>query len=303
MFVKKTTLIIPTRNRVKHINKILKQLYKLNLNFNEIIIVDSSEISSRRYLSNICKKYKVKLYFSKPSSSLQRNLGLKLKNPNSKFVMFLDDDVIFYKNSFQEMNKIISKHHRNENIVGFCFNQVSTDAVGLFEKFKSTTLVRKMNLYSNKPGQVTKGGWHTKILNVKKDTISDWVFTTASIYKSKKIKNKFFNISFGAYSYLEDLEFSLNTTKRIKKFIISSKAKFKHPINIDRSNFLFGKIEVINRFKIVKKYKLSKIYFFVNVFLRYIISFIKIIFGNLNYFARSFGNIYAIFLILAGRIR
>ena len=68
------------------------------------------------------------------------------------------------------MNKIISKHHRNENIVGFCFNQVSTDAVGLFEKFKSTTLVKKMNLYSNKPGQVTKGGWHTKILNVKKDT-------------------------------------------------------------------------------------------------------------------------------------
>ena len=136
MFVKKTTLIIHTRNRVKHINKILKQLYKLNLNFNEIIIVDSSEISSRRYLSNICKKYKVKLHFSKPSTSLQRNLGLKLKKPNSKFVMFLDDDVIFYKNSFQEMNKIISKHHRNENIVGFCFNQVSTDAVGLFEKFE-----------------------------------------------------------------------------------------------------------------------------------------------------------------------
>jgi len=154
-----------------------------------------------------------------------------------------------------------------------------------------------MNLYSNRSGQITKSGWHTKILNVKKDTLADWAFTTASIYNSKNIENKFFNTSFGAYSYLEDLDFSLNVTKKKKKFIISSKARFKHPINIDRSSFLFGKVEVINRYKIVRKYNLSKFHFFINVFIRFFFSFIKIFTFNINSFLRAFGNFYAIILI------
>ena len=45
-----------------------------------------------------------------------------------------------------------------------------------------------MSLYSDLPGKLTRSGWHTKILNVRKDTKADWVFTTASIYKKKNDK-------------------------------------------------------------------------------------------------------------------
>lgn len=211
--------------------------------------------------------------------------------------MFLDDDVIFYKNTFLEMNKTIKKYQQNPDIVGFCFNQVSNKHPNLFDKIKSSDVVKKINLYSNRPGQITKSGWHTKILNVRKDTLSDWAFTTASIYNSKNIKNKLFNTAFGVYSYLEDLEFSLNVTQKKKKFVISSKARFKHPINIDRSSFLFGVVEVINRYKIVKRYNLNKLYFSINVFIRFFISFIKIFSFNINSFSRAFGNFYAIILI------
>ena len=297
MFTKKTTLIIPTRNRINLLNNILKQLKNLKIIFNEIIVVDSSDKNERINLANICKQFRAKLISTKPSSSFQRNVGLKYKNHKNTFVMFLDDDVIFYKNTFLEMNKTIKKYQQNPDIVGFCFNQVSNEHPNLFDKIKSSDVVKKINLYSNRPGQITKSGWHTKILNVRKDTLSDWAFTTASIYNSKNIKNKLFNTSFGVYSYLEDLEFSLNVTQKKKKFVISSKARFKHPINIDRSSFLFGVVEVINRYKIVKRYNLNKLYFSINVFIRFFISFIKIFSFKINSFSRAFGNFYAIILI------
>ena len=97
------------------------------------------------------------------------------------------------------MNKTIKKYQQNPDIVGFCFNQVSNKHPNLFDKIKSSDVVKKINLYSNRPGQITKSGWHTKILNVRKDTLSDWAFTTASIYNSKNIKNKLFNTSFGTH--------------------------------------------------------------------------------------------------------
>ena len=284
MFTKRTTLIIPTRNRISLLKNILTQLKNLKVIFNEIVVVDSSDKNERINLVNICNQFRVKLLFTKASSSLQRNVGLKYKNHKNIFVMFLDDDVIFYKNTFLEMDRTVKKYQQNPNIVGFCFNQVSNEYPNLLDRIKSSDVVKKMNLYSNRSGQITKSGWHTKILNVKKDTLADWAFTTASIYNSKNIENKFFNTSFGAYSYLEDLDFSLNVTKKKKKFIISSKARFKHPINIDRSSFLFGIVEVINRYKIVRKYNLSKFYFFINVFIRFFFSFIKIFTFNINSF-------------------
>lgn len=298
MFTKNTSLIIPTRNRYELLTRIIKQIYSLKINFNEIIIVDSSDIKDRRLIIKLKKKYNFKLYFSKPSSSFQRNIGLKKKNSKNKFVMFLDDDVIFLKNAFKEMEKIIKKNKNNDMLVGFCFNQIENRKISLFEKIKTSKLLKKINLYSDLPGKVTNSGWHTKILNVKKDILADWAFTTASIYKAKMIENKFFTVSFGQYSYLEDLDFSLNVTKLKKKFLLSSKAKFKHPLNIDRSGFLFGKIEIINRYKIIKKYKLNTILFLINTFLRFFISFSKILILNLNSFKRALGNILSLINIL-----
>jgi hypothetical protein len=94
------------------------------------------------------------------------------------------------------------------------------------------------------------------------------------------------------------LDFSLNLTKFNKKIIISSLAKFKHPLNIDRSNFKFGNIEVVNRYKIVKKFNLSKIFFFINLSIRFFMSLFKIFLLDLNSFLRAIGNIYGLAMLL-----
>ena len=96
MFTKETSLIIPTRNRVKYLKKTLNQLNKNEIEFSEIIVIDSSDAIFEKEIDEI-KNFKIKLFKSNPSTSLQRNIGLDRMSKTNKFVMFLDDDVIFLK--------------------------------------------------------------------------------------------------------------------------------------------------------------------------------------------------------------
>jgi GT2 family glycosyltransferase len=263
-FTKNTSLIIPTKNRSFKVIDLLEFFKTYKIQFFEILVIDSSNKENSIILKNQSKKLKFKYFHTRPSTSYQRNVGLKKKNPSTRFVMFLDDDVIFYKNAFKEMNKVIVKYLSIKEIGGFGFNQMQKQiSKNFFEKIKNSKVINRIGLYSNKPGKVLRSGWHSKILNVKKNTYADWIYTTACIYKTEAICNLKFDENFGQYSYLEDLDFSLNLKNLKKKIVISYLAKFTHPNNIDRSSLIFGITEVINRFRIVKKYKLNLCYFFI----------------------------------------
>ena len=292
MFITSTTLIIPTRNRHEFLNSLFKRFLDTSIKFFEIIVVDSSDSKIKYMVASICKKFSARYFHTFPSTSHQRNFGMSKKNKDTRYVMFLDDDVIFYKNSIREMNKLISKNINQDQVAAFGFNQIQVENINLLEKLKKSKLAKIFSLYAKKPGTVTSSGWHTKILNLKKDIFADWIFTTACIYKSKFIQQFRFDESLGTYAYLEDLDFSLNLKSINKKIIISSKAKFTHPINIDRSSFSFGVIEVFNRYKIVKKHKLSIIHFTLGSIVRFLISFLGILKFNKKLFMRSLGNIF-----------
>jgi GT2 family glycosyltransferase len=296
MFTKETSLIIPTRNRLICLEKLLRQLDLYKIKFLEKIVIDSSDIKISPLVKSLARKYSAKYFKTKASTSLQRNYGLKKVIKKTKYIMFLDDDVVFFKDSFNQMDKTIKK---NKMISGYGFNQVALIKKDMFEIIKNSNLIKYIHLYSPAPGIVTRGGWHTKILNIKKDIFVDWIYTTACIYKFQDIKNYRFDETFGGYSYLEDLDFSLNLKKNNKRIIISHLAKYIHPENIDRSSFKFGIIEVINRYKIVKKNNLKKNIFFISIFIRFLYSLlISLLKLNFNYFCRAFGNIFGLLLII-----
>ena len=294
-FTENTSLIIPTRDRPYKVIDLLKYLKSNKIKFFEILIIDSSNKKNCNILKNQSKKFNFKYFHTYPSTSYQRNFGLHKKNSSTKFVMFLDDDVIFFKNTFNEMNKTIKRYSSSKQVGGFGFTQVQKDInLNYFENVKNSRLIDFLGFYSTKPGKVLKSGWHTKILNVKKNVNVDWLYSTACIYNSDAICNFKFNEDFGQYSYLEDLDFSLNLKQIKKRIIISHLAKFQHPVNIDRSSFSFGVKEVINRFQIVKKYNFDIYFFFLFVFLRFLISFLGIFKFRLSSFLRAIGNIYGI---------
>ena len=114
-------IVIPTRNRSKMLSKTINELARNNFFFKEIIIVDFSNKfhkSKNKSLKNI-SKIDIKIYNSKPSISLQRNIGLNKIIKKRKYVMFLDDDLVFSKNAFRKMYLFIKN---NNDLTGVGFN-------------------------------------------------------------------------------------------------------------------------------------------------------------------------------------
>ena len=272
MFTKYTSLVIPTRNRNNFLLKTLNQFKNYNIKFKEILVIDSSDKFDNFFFKKVRKKYSVKVYRSKPSTSLQRNIGLKLRNKKTKFVMFLDDDIIFFKNSFSEMNKAVNLYKKDNSISGFGFNLIVNKKKTFLDLIKSSYIIKLANLYSDKPGVVTKSGWHTIVSNIKSNVLAEWFSTQAVIYKSKFITNINFNENFVNYS-----------------------SRYKHPNDIKRNNINFGIIEIFNRFIIVKNHNLNLISFFLGSFVRFALSVLIFFKGEFNSFFRACGNIVGIF--------
>lgn len=297
MFTIKTGLIIPTRNRPKELYSTLQFLVKNKIKFFKIIVIDSSDKNLKKKINDISNKFKVKLYFSNPSTSKQRNIGLRiLLKSKIEFIMFLDDDLKFNKNSFNVMNSHINKYKYKYR--GFSFSNLNFQKESLLEKIKLSSIIKKIGLYSSEKGKVLNNGWQTKIYNLKRNLQSQWLPTACVIFKKNFLVGKNFDESFGTYSYLEDLDFSLQINPQRKRiFLVVANAKFVHLKEIIRTSFIFGFFEFHNRYKIVKKFNFNKISFFFMAFCKIIITALSIFISYKNMF-KLFGNIIGIIACL-----
>tara|TARA_Y100000389_G_scaffold8072_1_gene7686 strand:+ start:1411 stop:2328 length:918 start_codon:yes stop_codon:yes gene_type:complete len=298
MFTKKSVLVIPTKDRNTQLKKTLNQFLRLKVSFKKIIVVDSSTGRNLKENKFFLKNKNIQHIYSQPSISKQRNIGIDkaLKIKSADYIFLLDDDIIFKKKAFKEINKEIIKNKGNKQIIGFGFNPKNNFTKNWFDKIKESKISKIFGLYHEKQGKILESGWQTKIQNVKKNLRSNWASTAALVLKLDQIKDKRFDESFGKYSYLEDLDFSLKFKPNI--FLIVSKACFFHYNNIERTSFKFGFIEVVNRFKVVKKNKLSFFSYFKMIILKTIMNLIYFAFGKFHFLMRFIGNLNGIIYII-----
>ena len=207
--------------------------------------------------------------------------------------MLLDDDIKFYNNSFKFMDLNIKKNKKK--YVGFAFNNIQLNkSKNLLEKIKVSKFIEQIGLYSSHPGKVMENGWQTKIINQKKNLDSQWASTAAIVLKKNFLAGKSFEKNFGTYSYLEDLDFSLQLNpRRNYLFLIASNAKFIHLKEVVRTSFVFGFYEFINRYMIVKKFGLSKLQFFFMAIVKIFLVICSIVSNYKNIFKLT-GNIVGI---------
>ena len=141
MFIKSTSLIIPTKDRISSLKKLFFSIKDYISEFDEILIIDSSEKFIHESLIEDFKLYKnLKIFKSEPSSSIQRNIGIKKSNKNNKFIMFCDDDIIFEKNSFEFMNRHIEKFSSH---AGYGFNLIEQQKTNFFDYLKRNRIFTK----------------------------------------------------------------------------------------------------------------------------------------------------------------
>ena len=288
----KISIIIPTKDRPYKIKKLLNQLYNNKFFFNEILVVDSSNVDNKKKLIFIIKQAElnIKLINSIASISVQRNKGLKNMKKSNKFFMFLDDDIVFKKNSFVEMKKFIKK---NEKLyIGYGFNLISKINYGYLESIKRNKFIEKLGIYNTNIGKIVPSGWQTKINNVKKNQEVEWLSTQAVIYANNKKKINFDNF-FKGYSYLEDLDYSYRMSN-FGKLIVVKKARYYHNNDIERKSFSFGQKEFINRYHFIKKNKIYTKYFFLGAIFKIFLNLSKLqllkVLGNISGLAKILRN-------------
>lgn len=296
MFIKSTSLIIPTRERLDSLNRFFFSINEYIDIFNEILIIDSSlDIIHKKIINNFSKHKNLKVIKSEASSSIQRNIGIQRFNKNNEFIMFCDDDIIFQKNSILNMDKFIKEFPNN---IGYSFNLLEKKNLNYLEKLKKSTFFTKYGFYNKNPGIVCENGWHTKISNIDKNYKATWISTQACIYHSKYINNKiFFDVNLGQYSYLEDLFFSYELGKK-GILGISYNSTYLHPDNIDRTSINFGIKEVINRYKFVKKNNLNILKFYITIFLKSFSTLLQILTFKINLIPKFIGNLVGIILCI-----
>ena len=291
MFTKKTTLIIPTKDRSLQLIDLIKKILNLKLHFNEIIIIDSSNKIHKNNIIKFLKGKKIKFFNSRPSTTYQRNIGLKKRRKDSDYILFLDDDIKINIKSFKEMNNGIIKYKNQKDICSFAFNLKTNLKNFKFEKIKINKIFKLFGLYDDIPGKVLNSGWHTKISNLKKDAFVEWIYTGATIYKTKIIKKKLLKDLNKGFNYLEDLYFSYSFTKKNFKHIVIAKAKVLNNNIVSRNDFKFGYIEIMNRYKFVNNYKLRKSKFYFTSVIRSIFLWTNLLSLNVKIIFRFFGNI------------
>ena len=292
------SIVIPTRNRSVLLLKTLNHLQKNNFFFREVIVVDSSDELHKKKIKNakIVKKLNIKFYDSKPSTALQRNIGLRSCNKKSKYIMFLDDDINFHKDAIKNMYHFIKI---NNNSIGFGFNFNIKNISNFSEILKKNKLTKFLGIYDVNNGAVTPSGWQTKAINLKKNQLVEWLPTGAVIYKKKYIGNLKFDTAYGKYSYLEDLDFSYSMKKK-GNLIICASARFNTDNSEKRNQYYFGLKEILNRYYFVNKFKLSKTYFFIGFSIYLLKHFLILLSFKPSFFPRIIGNLHGFLKIVFG---
>lgn len=286
-------VIVPTRNRPRELETLLANLAEQTRRPDSVTVVDSSDEDIRRDVEHVVAASRLPCTFLRhwpPSAAAQRNAGLAAVGGSADLVAFVDDDLTLNPEGFEVVRR--QSEALGPDFVGFGFNPVEPDARRGYGWLKNARLVEALGLYSGRVGAVTRSGWHTRMVMVDRATEVDWLSSSAVVWRSDAIRDLRFDEFFEQYSYLEDLEFSLQARSR-GRFVILPGATFLHEPAAGgrKSRLWFGRIEVRNRYYIVRKHGLSRWRFWLGAAIRSMMTLASGIGGNRPELARLRGNL------------
>jgi GT2 family glycosyltransferase len=292
-FAIRLAVVTPTRNRPKEVATLLTSLRAQTLRPDLLVVVDSSDPDLRPGVRDAVQEgWPDARYIEHwpPSAAAQRNRGLDAAVEDCDLVALLDDDVTLPSDALENACREIAQCA--PDFIGFGFNPSDADSVRGYGRLKSSRLARWLGLYSDRVGAVTASGWHTRLTRVGAPTEVEWLTTCAVVWKAEVIRAIRFDEFFEQYSYLEDLEFSLQAQTHGRLLALSSASFLHEPAAGGRkSRFWFGRIEIRNRLYIVRKHGLSEARFWAGALIRLGITAAEAIIGDTGEFARFFGNL------------
>ncbi len=286
-------IVVPTRNRPADIRKLLDNLIIQSVYADQLVIVDSSDVGQEdvidEYRDLSVEYYR---YEGEPSAAAQRNAGLDFLRDDIDLVCFVDDDIFFQPDAIKVM--IDFWRSADSSVCGAAFNLSEPD-VSSRGVFKYSRLADWLGLYRRQPGAVAKSGWHSRLGQVPVDTDVEWLISGASVWRREVFREHRFDAFFQGYSYLEDLDFSYGVSRTCRLVVVAG-ARFEHHHHhrdLDANWYKrFGRMEVLNRLYIVRKYQLSVWRCYLGLGIRFFQTLLQAIKpGNRVLLSRAQGNL------------
>lgn len=227
----KISLVIPTCNREKDLNRLFVSVFEQTLFPNEIIVIDDAELSMdviERYEFE-CKKRDINFIFFKKDHDVVRkglaeskNLALKLvSNP---LIMMLDDDLVLDSNFVQQIYSCW-KENADTNLLG---------VGGIISNNRRKSWIENIynfffSLRSRFAWDVTSVGyqvWNDHIDNPQIGFFSHGGVTMYNVNILKKLGG--FEVFDGGRTSLEDVDLCIRAKQRGYYLFINPSARVQH---------------------------------------------------------------------------
>jgi len=188
-------------------------------------------VASGENIQNVVKPFyeiiPVEYYSSEPGQIKQRNKGISFLDNSTKLVATIDDDIKFHKNSISEMIKFWNTTEPETAGVGFnIVNQIG-HRHNWARGFLCISVIE--------PGKVLKNGSITSIVNVKKNTLSQWLCGGATVWRQEILKNNTHKEICSRWAVYEDIIFSYPIGKKFPLYI-SKDSKIEIDTNFTNSD-------------------------------------------------------------------
>lgn len=245
------TIAIPTKDREPEILRCIESIISQTTLPDTLIVVDASKednlklkIEEKIQTTSITFQY----FRSSPGAAHQRNIALNALKDD--IVLILDDDVILHKNYIREMKRAFEKDE--ERKIGGATGKTTN----LYQFRWPSLLIRKL-FFLSEPGKgdLKVSGAHNPIApTINKEMFVSWLPGYNMAFRREVIQKLKFDENLHGYSYLEDVDFSFQVSKRYK-LVFTPKAQIQHLYKTAPSTRL-------NLFEKQKMYMINYYYFF-----------------------------------------
>ncbi len=192
-------LIIPTKDRPEKLRNLLISLTMQDVDC-LIIIVDGG-----KSIKGVAQSFKGKLtidYYKSdiPGQIHQRNIGISKLTPDIKLVGFIDDDIIFEKDSLKEMISFWNSVEEKTAGIGFNLITEPKKSYSLFTAFEQ-----------KQKGMILKSGFNTPITNISQNIRTQWLAGGITVWR-------------------KDIIFSFRQAPLKTKWAVGEDVRYSYPI-------------------------------------------------------------------------
>ncbi len=267
------SVIIPTKDRIKSLNRTLLSIYSQTLLPKEIIIVESSKFKlTINEIPEPPNGLSIIIEHAQPSVCTQRNIGIK--KSTGKYILLCDDDIEISKNYIFELANYLNKHIDIDIVSGiileknkngkWVYHQNRISPLKLIFKFifglsiwspvnkniyPQWYLKRIVNYYTKLDNNITKAGWPV-VSNFENEVINTRIYGLGiSMIRAMKLKKNIFDPAFVHNGIGDNYDLALRINKLKKINVLKSVEAYHHKETINRMsdvNSFFYRCEALN---------------------------------------------------------